>query len=263
MAFFFTPLCNVCILSFNLQEVNIMAFPLTHLCVAYEILPTHLKNEKDAAQFLLGSISPDAIHYREEFQGAAMSNIGPAKKITHLCPISDERWGQVTNNEGWCECVKDFLHEKKSRKDDAFAKGYAVHVLTDIHNNRTIWNDFRTNHPAEAAKGYKSEYYADMRNIDIRLYQEYPHVAEIFALLEQATPTGIPGLVSAKETDAIRESLYLDRKKNEKNLSVEKNYRFVTWHDMTDFIKSAADWCATYQLFYFNSKNPTAACSHY
>ena len=251
-----------------------MAFPLTHLCVAWRILEINPLPEKDAAQFLLGSISPDAIHYRAEFQDAAKSNIGAAKKITHLCPVSCERWGQVTDNVGWVNCVKAFLAENP----DSFAAGYATHVLTDIHNNRTIWERFRTNHPAEAAKGYTSGYYEDLKNIDTRLYrhlalkwaeasrkigglkpffgvaeaqfqskslyQEFPANAQIFSLLEKAEPADMPGLVHANEVDEIRQSLLQEWNKHTANLPAPpQNYSFVTWEDTLNFIQEAAEFC--------------------
>jgi hypothetical protein len=209
-----------------------MAYPLTHLCVAWQI--------KKDAQFLLGSISPDAVHHREEFKGdaSAMKNIGWAKKITHLCPVSEERWGQVTDNEGWVACVKNFLRQ---HPDDIFSLGYAAHVLTDIKNNRTIWNDFRKNFPEEAAKGYASEYYNDLRAIDARLFHEFDGVEEMVSLLASATPIEMQGLVTAQEIFALQQSLLHE---NFKNVPREKNhsYKFVTYDDTLSFIKSSAEF---------------------
>ncbi|MCL2200150.1 MAG: hypothetical protein FWB80_14655, partial [Defluviitaleaceae bacterium] len=143
-----------------------MPFPLTHMCVAWRILEKNPLPQKEAAQFMLGAISPDAIHYRAEYQGAEMKNIGPAKKTTHLCPVSEEKWGQVTDNVGWEKIIRDF---SRAHRGDPFAQGYASHTLTDLHNNSTLWKTFITNHPTEAAKGYASDYYKDLKAIDTRL----------------------------------------------------------------------------------------------
>jgi len=214
-----------------------MPFPLTHLCVAWNVLESHpLPNP---AQFLLGAIAPDAIHFRAEFQGAAMSNIGAAKKITHLCPVSDEKWGRVTDNIGWVTCVKEFI---KNHGGDPFIKGYAAHVITDIHNNRTMWNNFRTNHPAEAAKGYTSEYYTDLKKINVRLHHEFPAVSEIMELLERAVPVGIEGLVTAGEVLAIRESLLAEHRDVAGVVGVTEGdggYSFVSYGDTVEFVGSA------------------------
>jgi hypothetical protein len=213
-----------------------MAFPLTHLCVAQKIL--EMREISSPEQFMLGSIAPDAVHYRAEFTGAAMSNIGPTKKITHLCPVSDERWGQVTDNDGWVECVREFL---RAHPNNTFAQGYAVHVLTDIQNNLTLWNNFRTNHPEEAAKGYKSDYYEDLRKIDTLLYLEYPNVNEILDTLSRAKPEGIDDIIFPTEVQAIQQNLLHEHFANAKKTS--HKFHFVTWEDTLDYIHTAAEFC--------------------
>jgi len=215
-----------------------MAFPFTHLCVAYRILETRPLPEADAAQFLLGSIAPDAIHYRPAFQGAEMTNIGAVKKITHLCPVSNERWGAVTDNKGWVNCVKTFL---SNNPKDPLAAGYAVHILTDIQNNRTLWQNFRESYPEEAAKGYASGYYDDLKNIDARLYKQLPEASNIMKLLTKAAPINLPGLVTAEEIQAIQNNILHE---HFQNLTFDPTYQYtyVTYDNMLTFIQDAADF---------------------
>ncbi|MCL1843643.1 MAG: hypothetical protein FWF79_07510 [Defluviitaleaceae bacterium] len=240
-----------------------MAFPFTHLIVAYRVLdmqpvrpvrparPARPVSEKDAAMFLLGSLAPDAVHYRSEYRGANMKNIGAAKKITHLCPVSDERWGSVTDNDGWFKNVQEFLlaHPKS-----AFAAGYAAHVLTDITNNRTLWDTFRKSFPAEAAKGYLSDYYTDLKNIDTRLYQETTETKEIFRLLAKADASETISawgnnepLVTPEEIQAIQQNILHEHFKNvpeksPENPSKPQKYYFVTFKNMLDYIQSAVEF---------------------
>ncbi|MCL2047786.1 MAG: zinc dependent phospholipase C family protein [Defluviitaleaceae bacterium] len=223
-----------------------MPFPLTHLYVAWQVLHPRQRNNsfgdvlaKNEPQFLLGAIAPDAVHYREQFKTAGMSNIGPAKKRTHLCPISGEKWGQVTDNKGWLACVKNFLDE---HKNEPFARGYAAHVITDIHNNQSIWHNFRKNHPEEAGKGYESEYYADMRSIDTRMYNELPQVAEIMDILKKSTPPDLAPFAYKDEINAIKASILDDY--NKKLLApYTKQYTFVSYDDMLNFIDEAVKIC--------------------
>jgi hypothetical protein len=229
-----------------------MPFPLTHLCVAWRILEKTPLPEKEAAQFLLGAIAPDAIHYRKEFQSANMKNIGAAKKITHLCPVSDERWGHVTDNEGWIKIVKNFLRTSIDCKSveisqNPFTSGYAVHVLTDIHNNRTLWLNYCANHPAEAAKGYSSDYYKDLKSIDIRLFLEHPNTTQIMNLLAKAKPEGIAELVTAEETHAIQQNILHEHFKNAET-ALPHSCKFITYADTLNFIEAAAEFSEC-QLF--------------
>ena len=189
---------------------------------------------------MLGSIAPDAVHHRAEFKGAGMGNIGPTKKITHLCPISDEKWGQVTDNDGWLECVKHFLGNNPA---SSFVLGYATHVLTDLCNNREIWHNYITNHPEEAAKGYASGYYTDMKNIDLRIAKEFFFGHEIEKLIQKATPTAMPGLIYEDELLRMQNSL-LDRYTTEElNQADTSNCKFITYEDTLQFIEDAANFC--------------------
>jgi len=243
-----------------------MAFPFTHLCVAWRVLEK-LQNldENHAAAFLLGSLAPDAVHYRKGYVGAGMAGIGAAKKISHLCPVSDEKWGQVTDNGGWVKCVRNFLATHSTYTGEncwveancftstsnenaivhAFVQGYAAHVLTDIHNNRTLWDTFRAKYPEEAAKGYASEYYADLKEIHTRLFLEFPATTEIMALLAKAVPVGIPGLVTAEEVRDLQENI-LHVEFKDARIEAPRAYKFTTYDDTLNYIESAATFCTDF-----------------
>jgi len=217
-----------------------MPFPLTHLLVANEILTRHPRSDADAAQFLLGSLAPDAVHYRKDISNE-MGGIGPMKKITHLCPVSDERWGFVTDNDGWMECINAFTKAHSG----PLAEGYAAHVITDLCNNMTLWTNFRSRHPQEAAKGYQSGYYWDLQNIDIRLFLDLqPQVKKIFSLLAKAKASDVPGLVTAEEIHAIRENILYKQYKHPLP-TPSREYAFVTYEDTSNFIQNAADFVMT------------------
>lgn len=216
-----------------------MAFPLTHLLVANHILQNSAT--KNPEQFLLGSISPDAVHYRKDFLGAEMANIGPTKKISHLCPISEEKWGQVTDNKGWEKIVRKFV---QAHKNDPSYLGYATHVLTDIYNNTTLWSRFIKKYPQEAAKGYASDYYRDMRNIDTQLYYNLYKASNIPKLLALSTPKDMPELVSAEEIAAIKHNLLYEQYNSyAEEIPPHEEYTYVSYDDVMGFIEGASAFC--------------------
>jgi len=237
-----------------------MAFPLTHLCVAKRVLDifedkahlrTHFiqtnfladKRDDEAALFMLGSIAPDAVHYRTEYLGTTQTDIGPAKKITHLCPTSDEKWGKVTDDNGWIECVRKFLN---NHQNNPLASGYAVHVLTDIFNHIGPWRAFTTKYPKEAAKGYNSDYYRDLKCIDLRLYNEYVKDSNIMQLLASATPQAITGLVSREELKAIQHNLLHVAYANAPKSVDTSNCFYITYDQTLELINKAAEFCAKF-----------------
>ena len=223
-----------------------MAFPLTHLLVADLVLKRGAFDFEPGA-FLLGSIAPDAVHFRAGFEGEKGGDFGAAKKVTHLCPISDEKWGQITDNAGWGECIREFLRAGENGKDSLCA-GFAVHALTDIHNNVGIWNRFRTNHPEVAALGYDSGYYRDMKAIDIQIYYNLYKGRHIEGLLASATAKNMPGLVTAGEIRAIRDSLLYTQYRDVPAPSPLCNevFTYVTYDEVLDYIDEAADYCAEF-----------------
>ena len=213
-----------------------MAFPLTHLFVANSLINSF--GIKEQADFLLGSVAPDAVHYRKSFVGASMAEIGRAKKTSHLCPVSNEKWGSVTDNEGWQLSVEIFLNNQEKTP---FRLGYATHVLTDIHNNKTLWHNFRTNNPLEAKKGYNSAYYDDLKYIDALLKHDRGVTEDICEILALARGIGIDGLVSEDEVEALKDSLVFEYGKNSQTGNYDKFYmtKFVSYDEMLIFIKEA------------------------
>ena len=213
-----------------------MAFPLTHLCVAEKLIINFDLPEQELAQFALGCIAPDAIHYRKEYLGANMldtkSQIGFAKKNTHLCPESEERWGFVTDNTGWENVIKKFVQK---HPNNFFALGYAVHALTDIYNNMSIWSEFRTNHPEEALKGYTSDYYVEMRNIDLTIYHKHFKDSYVRELLIKSIPCEHFSLVTAEEVEAIKNNLLYKAYKDAPPPK-EMNYIFVSYGRVIKYI---------------------------
>jgi hypothetical protein len=224
-----------------------MSFPITHLRVAYDVAKKLHLNEIQTAEFLIGAIAPDGVHYRPSLHGAAKQVIGPAKKISHLCPVSDEPWGLVTDNDGWLQAIKAFLleHEKS-----VIAAGFATHAFTDLHNNRTIWSRFREAHPQLAATGYGGDYYRETATLDLALYQE-AETAHIMELLRGATARDFPERVSAEEIHAIRDSLYLEKSDaytayvNQPPAEVG-DFTYVTMADMRRFLAEAAAFAFSY-----------------
>lgn len=217
-----------------------MAFPLVHLMVAHRLAKAG--GRRGAPDFLLGSVAPDAVHFRNACRGAGMAEIGEKKKATHLCPETDEAWGQITDNDAWLEKIGPLLE-----LGGAFDLGYAAHILTDIHNNRTLWREFRAGHPAEAKKGYQSGYYGDLWRIDAQL-KNRNETEEICQLLMRAKPRKYMNLVRKYELARMKRNLLSvyggGQQAPASPPASEEPPKFVSLGDMMDFVDGAAEFCA-------------------
>jgi hypothetical protein len=107
-----------------------MAFTMTHLIISknvFEIFTGHIEN---LSQFYLGSIAPDAVHNRANYNSEF-------KKASHLI-TGTEKWGFITENDDWKNNIIAFLNKYKKSANYDFILGYCCHVLSDMYNNINI-----------------------------------------------------------------------------------------------------------------------------
>ena len=176
-----------------------MPFPMIHLYVAKQVATEHKELIKSLPQFYLGVLSPDSIHFRDEF-------IANDKKVTHLC-VSDEGWGYVTNNAEWTQNVLSFLDAYKDTDDFSFVFGYCVHIISDIYNNIYIWTPYRLDLNVKMDKYYGGSYHKANGAVDFRLADEFKDKKEIWELLEKAKAITIPGIVNAEDIERLKANI--------------------------------------------------------
>jgi hypothetical protein len=206
-----------------------MPFPMVHLSIARNILSAAHHIEKPC-QFMLGSIAPDSVHFRWDFDG-------DMKKVSHLV-VGDERWGWVTDNTGWKENALTFLDLMRGFEDPDFILGYCAHVLADIKHNIEIWTPFRLEHQHELESGQGSALHREAVEVDFELYRTCPERPEIGALLERARAVDIPGIVRSKDIEKAKSHLLHRQYLNRKPVDTSA-YKYVTVKSMTDFVAAA------------------------
>jgi hypothetical protein len=177
---------------------------MTHLCIAADVLRRCPGVVRDVPAYYLGSLAPDAVHFRPGF-------IPAYKAVSHLCP-DGETWGKAENLDAWWDKVLSYY--RKSEQTD-FLRGYCVHILSDICNVPAFWIPFRQNVLDGTATDYDhiyedtryKEYRREHVEADIRLYHTFPQREDVWAQLEKARGVELPGLVAAEEVESIRENI--------------------------------------------------------
>lgn len=165
-----------------------MPFVMTHLCVAKAVMDRN-NQIKDRSSYYLGSLSPDAVHFRAEYNSSY-------KKASHLC-IGPEEWGKQTNFAEWEENVLAFLKANMLSGNIDFILGYCTHILTDIFNAIHIWTPFRLEHPEELEKGYGNIHHQEYMLLDRQQYQNCEYREELWEHLENSKNTDLSGVVRA------------------------------------------------------------------
>ena len=194
-----------------------MPFPMTHLLIAKNILEVNTKI-KDEASFLLGSISPDSVHFRNNYTGEY-------KKISHLC-IGNENWGECTNNDEWWENVLIFLNDNKDADNFDFYLGYCVHIFSDILWNISFWSPYRFDCIKKHGKLKEDDdkkWRQECNDIDYFLYNELKNDRNLWLNIETSCGIDIPQIAFAEEIHKIKINILNNQYKNRKLNDCEKN----------------------------------------
>ncbi|WP_323132034.1 zinc dependent phospholipase C family protein [Paenibacillus silvisoli] len=163
-----------------------MPLPLVHLTISEHMF--RRKGEEANTAFLLGSISPDAIHMRE--------NTTREHKLKTHFDIKDSN-----SVEELFQKMRSFIHDAGDGSERMFALGYASHVLTDFLWTHSLYETFTREASDAQHEDLRSLYYAETDQIDYILYRDEPWRAQVWVDLKQCAPCHAPGLLSADEVE--------------------------------------------------------------
>lgn len=198
-----------------------MPLPMVHLAVAVKMYGVD-----SSGDFLLGNISPDAIHMRPhtELQD---------KLHVHLTDIPAQRY----------ERVRQLLVRQQSSEIDAqgngFAAGYAAHLLTDTLWQEVVITPFHQHAPEKLAYSAKRKlYYRETDQNDFDLYHRMPWRGAVWAALSQTTPVDFEPFLTCAEITQWRDRVLKWFEDTGKEPKIEPVY--ISYDDTLGFIERAA-----------------------
>ncbi len=180
-----------------------MSYQMIHMEIAYRVAEK-LQIGDGRAEFVLGSVAPDAVHFRDDYR--------IKQKIhSHLFEGCGP-WGDTQDYERWIENMEDFWRRFGEGESDVgrrmFIFGMYVHCLTDYYNDRLVWRELQKMHiPPMTHEAFREAFYPEARAIDRWLYQTSGHTGEIRRLMKEAKVVEVPGYVSKEEIGRMREHL--------------------------------------------------------
>lgn len=201
-----------------------MPLPMVHFAVAVQL--GERSGQFPSAEFLLGSIAPDAIHMRPQIQYVA-------KLITHLLQPAD------TPDHAH---VRDLLNQYADMPAPypVFTAGYVAHLLTDRFWTRTIGEPVfaRLADIDEASR--RSLYYRETDQIDCNLYHHMPWQQEVWSRLQHYAAPDFSPLLSSSEIDLWRERTlrWFEDPAHEPHITPQ----YLTDRLVADFILQAAQY---------------------
>ena len=161
-----------------------MPLPMVHLTISVHM--HELTDNRLTPAFLLGSISPDAIHTRPSARR-------DDKNRTHLLGTSESDTRRR---------IRGLLvrHWEEGSRTIGFVEGYAAHLLTDRLWVQTLFGSFRARIPAGTSdEELRSLYYRETDWIDLDLYHRMPWRETVWEKLAAAEPVDFEPLLTAEE----------------------------------------------------------------
>ena len=161
-----------------------MPLPMVHLAISRQV--RELTGSQATPAFLLGSISPDAIHMRP---GSTRQD----KRHTHLLDAPGPASYQP---------IRELWHSRRAdgRQAAEFTQGYASHLLADRMWIRSQEQRFLRSAPRGASHHDLARlYYGETDWIDLDLYARMPWREQVWEQLAAARPVDFRPLLTAEE----------------------------------------------------------------
>jgi hypothetical protein len=212
-----------------------MAFTMTHLIISKNISEIFANQINSLPQFYLGTIAPDAVHNRENYNSEY-------KKASHLI-TGTQKWGFITDNDAWKSNILAFLNKYKNSIHHDFILGYCCHVLSDMHNNIKLWTPFRLKYADELEKGYGNLHHQENNKIDIELALTYEGREQFWLHLANSHSIDMENIIYAAEIDIQKDNILNSWYKDKERQDISSN-KIRTYEGEMDFIKTAADFTA-------------------
>ena len=171
-----------------------MPLPMVHLSVAKKIVESGFEI-KDLSLFYLGSISPDAIHMRENADRYA-------KKLSHLGnPSSVSMDFSEESEDGYVKIMLDFVNKNKEKINTDFLWGYIIHILTDMYWGKNVHKKFIEDYQKDTTpiQDERWAYYNDTDILDQVLFNECKWKNDVWQSLQNVVYFEFLDLLSAQE----------------------------------------------------------------
>ncbi|MCR5656906.1 MAG: zinc dependent phospholipase C family protein [Butyrivibrio sp.] len=179
-----------------------MASQMIHMEVAYRLMDS-LDIKESKAEFILGSVAPDSVHFEEDYL--------PKKVHSHLFENCGP-WGDTQDYDNWIANIGAFWNKYVVGETEPAKRslliGICVHCLTDYWNDLMIWRALQKKMiPPMTYDGFKEAYYPESHRIDRWLFQNSEHSGEIIELLKSSKETDFEDYIKAEAITKMKDHL--------------------------------------------------------
>ena len=206
---------------------------MTHIYIA-ERVAEKLNCITDYSTYLLGSIAPDAVHAREDYNPTY-------KEKSHLF-TEGLRWGKIENEaqvEAWENSIRDYYNSHKESVDFDFLLGYTVHLFSDVYSSMNYYAPFVKAMGGNVEK-VKPQFWKENFGYNYYLFLQYSKEHDLRAVLNAGKPVTLNGVITAEEIEK-RLRLLFEEEFTERDISDMDTYTLCSHETMRKLIDGSTE----------------------
>ncbi len=222
-----------------------MSFQMTHMQIAYNLMD-RIGITEGKEEFILGSVAPDAVHFRENFRIEE-------KVHSHLFEGCGP-WGDTQDYDKWISNIEKFYYEYVKKETDAIFRAYklgiCVHCLTDYYNDLFIWRKSQKRFiPPMTLEEFRSAYYPEAITVDKWLFQNSDDSLEIFKLLKASHGFDLGDYTRIEDLERVKDNL-LNNQYNIEGLIDVSGYKYYPSDKILWFVETVTEKITGYEYLF-------------
>ena len=195
-----------------------MSWPMSHLYIAQNILSTGKINVKNISQYYLGTIAPDAIHFRDNYDRSQ-------KRVSHLYEKIDK--SNIDNYvKEWELNTINFFNNNCTKDNFDFILGYCLHLMADIYMYKHVWKPFIELFKDRNDINYHDIYNKENLAVDFDIFKNQDYKQKLFMVIKESQEIDFCGLITKNDLNGIKNNI-LNVQYNEKIFRNSKENKYV------------------------------------
>ncbi len=210
-----------------------MSYTMTHIYIA-ENVAKHIKGISDFPTYIVGSIAPDAVHARD--------NYNPTHKEKSHLFTEGLRWGRIENMsqvKSWKKSIADYYHAHKKDVDFNFLLGYTVHLFSDVYSSMNFYAPIVLAAGGDVEK-IKPKFLKENFGYNYYLYLKYSSDKDLRGLLDAGNAVTLSGVIG-KEDIEKRICLLFEQEFSERDISDIDSYTICSHEAMRKLIDGSTE----------------------
>lgn len=213
-----------------------MAYTMMHIVIAERVFE-QITGVKDHSTYLLGTIAPDAVHARDNYEVTQ-------KEKSHLF-VEGLRWGKIENHslaEDWENSIGNYYLANQEVYYHDFLLGYIVHLFADVYNSIHFYAPFMRS-AAAALEKEREHFKKENFGYNSYLFKEYSKNHNLKAMLESARPITLDGVITKEDVEKRIKQLFEFELTGRESAEIE-NYTICSHEVMNRLIEETSDYVA-------------------